>query len=69
MARPRTTPQLEKLAPPQPAAIHESTHSEIEERAYYRYIERGRLDGFDLTDWLAAEDELRRDVEVLAASA
>lgn len=40
------------------------THADIEVRAYYRYLKRGLRDGwlqdgFDLDDWLAAEDELR----------
>jgi hypothetical protein len=29
--------------------------------AYYRYCERGRIDGFDIEDWLAAEQELLRE--------
>jgi hypothetical protein len=31
---------------------------QIEERAYYRYLERGRADGRALDDWLTAEAEL-----------
>lgn len=68
MARASTAPPIEKPATPQPAAVHEPTHAEIEERAYLRYLERGRADGFDLDDWCAAEDELRHDIEVPAAS-
>jgi hypothetical protein len=30
----------------------------IAERAYEIYVERGRVDGFDWDDWLAAEREL-----------
>ena len=41
------------------AAIHEPTHAEIQERAYYRYVDRGRIDGFDREDWRLAETELR----------
>ena len=41
------------------AAIHEPTHAEIQERAYYRYLDRGRIDGFDREDWSLAETELR----------
>jgi hypothetical protein len=33
---------------------------EIQERAYYRYVERGRADGNALDDWLTAETEMRR---------
>ena len=39
------------------------THEEIELRAYFRYAERGYVDGFDVEDWLAAEDELRHESE------
>lgn len=42
-----------------PAAIHEPTHAEIQERAYHRYIDRGQIDGFDREDWRLAETELR----------
>ena len=31
----------------------------VSQRAYERYVERGREDGQDLEDWLAAERELR----------
>ena len=68
MARVSTAPPIDKPATPQPAAVHEPTHAEIEECAYFRYIERGRADGFDLDDWRAAEDELRHDTEVPTAS-
>jgi Protein of unknown function (DUF2934) len=40
----------------------------IEARAYEIYLERGREDGHDVEDWLAAEKELsqrRKDVEAL----
>ena len=32
---------------------------EVQERAYYRYVERGRTDGQAMEDWLAAESEIR----------
>jgi hypothetical protein len=35
-------------------------HEQIEQRAYYRYLERGRTDGQALEDWLTAEAELRQ---------
>lgn len=34
--------------------------TEIALEAYARYVERGRLDGHDVEDWLAAEQRLRR---------
>jgi hypothetical protein len=52
----------------EPPMIRELTHAEIETRAYYRYLERGCLDGFDVDDWLAAEAELRPNTEALAVS-
>lgn len=33
------------------------THEEIAARAYERFERRGRLHGYDLEDWLAAERE------------
>lgn len=41
------------------AVTHEPTDAEIQERAYYRYMDRGRIDGFDREDWRLAETELR----------
>jgi len=41
---------------------------QIEARAYEIYLERGRQDGRDVEDWLAAEKELsqqRSDLEAL----
>lgn len=35
------------------------TYEMIAARAYQRYLERGRQDGHDMEDWIAAETELR----------
>jgi len=35
----------------------------IQEAAYYRYLERGCIDGQDLDDWLAAEADLAGEGE------
>ena len=35
---------------------------EIQMRAYEIYVERGRVDGHDLEDWLQAENELRENI-------
>lgn len=43
---------------------YEPTLEEIQERAYEIYVQRGRIDGFDLADWFQAEQELN-DVSVL----
>ena len=32
--------------------------SKVEERAYYKYLERGAQDGHDMDDWLDAEKEM-----------
>ena len=57
----------------QPAKLQttaqEPTHAQIQERAYYRYLERGRVDGSDLDDWFAAEADLRSNPEALPLSA
>ena len=58
MAKLRTNePVVEERKQPS-TAIHEPTHAEIQERAYYRYLDRGRIDGFDREDWYLAETEL-----------
>jgi len=36
------------------------THAEIATRAYELFVQRGRVHGFDLADWLQAEGELMR---------
>jgi len=33
--------------------------ADIAERAYQLYLERGRVEGFDLEDWLRAEHGLK----------
>jgi hypothetical protein len=49
--------------PQQTAALETASDREqIAERAYYRYLERGRADGRALDDWLDAETELRQQV-------
>jgi hypothetical protein len=41
-----------------PRSDDDARREEIARRAYSRYCERGRIDGFDVEDWLAAEQEL-----------
>jgi hypothetical protein len=36
----------------------EPSRDQIQERAYYRYVERGRADGQALDDWLVAETDI-----------
>jgi hypothetical protein len=36
-------------------------HEEIADRAYRRYLERGSTDGYDIDDWLVAEQELAQE--------
>jgi hypothetical protein len=40
---------------------YEPTLEEIQVRAYEAYVQRGRIDGFDLEDWLQAEKELKEN--------
>ena len=45
------------------STVAEPDHVEIERRAYFRYLERGRVDGFALDDWIAAEAEVKGGTE------
>jgi len=38
------------------------THKQIAQRAYELYVARGRKDGNDVQDWLAAEAQLKREI-------
>lgn len=42
--------------------------SEIRRRAYQRYEQRGRADGYALTDWLCAEEEVLEEGSKAAAA-
>jgi hypothetical protein len=37
------------------------TEEETRLRAYELYVDRGKVDGHDLADWLRAENELAKD--------
>jgi hypothetical protein len=39
------------------------TKEEIELRAYQIYLERGCEDGYDVTDWFVAEEQLTAETE------
>jgi hypothetical protein len=39
------------------------TAEDIATRAYYRFLERGRVHGFEVEDWLAAEAELAKGLK------
>ena len=45
----------------------ELEHEELERRAYFRYLDRGCVDGRALEDWLAAETELREETQGAAS--
>ena len=63
MTTQKTTSQPQpRSASPEQQPVHE----QIEERAYYHYLERGRSDGHALDDWLTAEAELRQNEESLS---
>lgn len=44
-----------------------SLHEQIRRRAYELYEQRGRVDGYDLDDWLQSESELTAKVKAIAA--
>jgi hypothetical protein len=46
----------------------EPNRDQIQERAYFRYVERGRTDGKALDDWLVAETEIRGQANTRAES-
>ena len=45
MAKRKTNQPVAEGRKHRAAAIHDPTHAEIQERAYYRYVDRGRIDG------------------------
>jgi hypothetical protein len=49
------------------ASTPQATHHDIEVRAYFRYMERGYVDGCALDDWLTAEAELREGQHATAS--
>jgi hypothetical protein len=42
-------------------AMSVPTHKQIEKLAYNLYLRRGKRPGHELEDWLAAEEQLRRE--------
>ena len=46
----------------------EPDRDQIQERAYFRYVERGRADGKALDDWLVAETEIRGQADTRTES-
>lgn len=46
----------------------EASHEDIAVRAYYLYLDRGAIDGYDLSDWLRAESQLRKETAISAPS-
>jgi hypothetical protein len=38
-----------------PTLNEEALHDRVAKKAYERYLDRGQLDGYDLDDWLEAE--------------
>lgn len=55
--KPNASPQQQRQT--RAHAQQEPTRDQIRNRAYYRYLERGRADGHALDDWLVAEAEVR----------
>lgn len=55
--RARETSESDRAPVGAPRNDAETLRQEIELRAYYRYCERGCVQGSDVKDWLAAEQE------------
>lgn len=51
-------PQDPKLTEETRAEEVDLLRADVEKRAYQLYEARGRVDGFDLEDWLQAEQEI-----------
>lgn len=62
----RTMPALLRTAKPSTASSTDR-QEQIRRRAYELYEQRGRVDGFDLDDWLQAESEVTRPKAKTAA--
>ncbi len=54
MKKPNTT----AVETTQPADSAQDVQEEIRMRAFELYEQRGKLEGFDLQDWLQAEEEI-----------
>lgn len=57
----RPTPSQQSIQKEPVEAKSDRQH--IAERAYYRYVERGRTDGKALDDWLNAEIEIGKQTK------
>jgi hypothetical protein len=58
-ARPQHVPAPTRTG--QRTTTRPASHAEIASRAYDKYQARGRVDGFDLDDWIDASHELTGD--------
>jgi hypothetical protein len=47
-------------APSQPEISNDETRKRVAETAYYRAQQRGFSPGYELEDWLTAEEQIRR---------
>ncbi len=52
---PSTKGFFEMISTPQKPAFRKVSQEEIQKKAYELYEKRGRIDGYDLEDWLQAE--------------
>jgi DUF2934 family protein len=69
MAKPKKRPEgdMSSASEPSPATGREAIHGRngdygdrVSQRAYELYLARGRADGRDFDDWIAAERELSK---------
>jgi hypothetical protein len=62
--KPQTTAAASyRSAPPILTPKLEPTPQQIQERAHALYLARGGMDGLALSDWLQAEEQLKREYE------
>ena len=58
-------PKLSPPVLPEPVESPDKIQELIRQRAYELYEQRGREDGRDFDDWIAAESEVTRNAEIL----
>jgi hypothetical protein len=59
LRRTRTTRKLASATAAAPVEPSMPSFEQIAQRAYFRFVERGRTPGHELEDWFAAETELK----------
>jgi hypothetical protein len=60
------TPAAQPQADGDSTPLDQPSRDEIATTAYYLFVSRGRRHGYDVEDWIAAEQELRQRRSALA---